>query len=60
LTPNEHEAAALILESPQLTGRPIPPGATTVAAAAEDVLARAVVEVVSHVHAQSAARTNTQ
>jgi hypothetical protein len=56
LTPGGHDAVALVLESPQLSARPIPPGATTFAAAAEDVLARAVVEIVSHVHAQSAAQ----
>jgi uncharacterized membrane protein len=60
LAPREHDAVALLLESPQLSSRPIPQGATTFAAAAEDVLARAVVEIVSHIHALSAARDVVQ
>lgn len=60
LAPHAHDAVALVLESSQLSGRPIPPGATTFAAAAEDVLARAILEIVSHVHAQSGARASTE
>jgi hypothetical protein len=54
-SPRAHEAVVLLVESPQLSGRPIPPTVATFAAAAEEVLGRAMAEVVAHLHSQSAA-----
>jgi hypothetical protein len=54
--PAGHDAVALVLESPQLSARPIPSSATTFATAAEEVLARAAAEISTHLHSQSAAR----
>jgi hypothetical protein len=54
--PREHDAVELVRESPQLSDRQFPPTATTFAAAAEEVMARAVAEIAIHLHAQSAAR----
>ncbi|MCW3048017.1 MAG: hypothetical protein JWO74_2301 [Solirubrobacterales bacterium] len=56
VTPREHDAVALVRESPQLSDRQFPPTATTFAAAAEEVMARAVAEIATHLHSQSAAR----
>lgn len=54
--PGGHRAVSLLVESPQLTDRPLPANASTFAAAAQDVLSRAVVEVIAHLHTQSAGR----
>jgi hypothetical protein len=59
-SPRAHEAVVLLVESPQLSGRPIPPTAATFAAAAEEVLGRAMAEVVAHLHSQSAGLAQTR
>jgi hypothetical protein len=54
--PRGHDAVEPVVESPQLSCRPIPPSARTFVAAAQDVVARAMAEVVARVHAEGPRR----